>query len=772
MAVAPLLLAQGSPTTTRIEASANQALSPVWLEVSVNGQPAEILLLLRDPAGHLWAVASDLQHWRLPLPKAASQLYQGEAYYPLDGLPGLTYRLEEARQAASISAPANLFSETVIDQQRLRYATPERSAPGAFLNYDVIVAHAQAQETNDTQPTTAGGSFEGGAFGSWGVGTTSFLWSDTSVSSAFTRMDSTWTQDHPSELASLRLGDSISGISSWSGAVHFGGIQWSTDFSTQPGFVTTPLIAVKGEAVLPSTIDLYINNALRMQTEVPPGPFAIVNLPVITGAGVAQVVERNIMGQEQTISVPYYSSPLLLRAGLSSFSYEIGFARDNYGLASDDYGRAMAVATYRVGYTDTFTFEEHAELLAGQQTAGIAGDWLAGGFAVLNGAVSASHALQGDGAQVLLGISRDAHFLSFGASARLASADYVQLGLLPGQQSPVRMLQGSVSVPLPERGSLGINYLQNDYRDMLPEHLLSVQATWPVAFGGFLNIEALKPLTGNTAPTLSISLTYLLGHRTSANASVIRQQGADQQQLELQRNLPAGTGYGYRLTADTQPTDSGSASFDYQNNYGTYLLSAYDSSGQTSESAEARGGIALLNGELHLSRQLDQSFAVVRVGDYPGIRVYSDNQLVAVTNSNGVAMLPLLRPYEVNSVRIDPDDLPLDAQVDLYEKDAVPYRRSGILVDFKARPSAGALISLMLPNGQPMPIGAVAQLVGSEPEFPIGKDGAVYVTGLTKESVIRVRQLSGQLCEVRFAFAPSADPVPWLGPYICVTVRP
>ena len=71
-----------------------------------------------------------------------------------------------------------------------------------------------------------------------------------------------------------------------------------------------------------------------------------------------------------------------------------------------------------------------------------------------------------------------------------------------------------------------------------------------------------------------------------------------------------------------------------------------------------------------------------------------------------------------------------------------------------------------------MPIGAVAQLVGSEPEFPIGKDGAVYVTGLTKESVIRVRQLSGQLCEVRFAFAPSADPVPWLGPYICVTVRP
>ena len=49
-------------------------------------------------------------------------------------------------------------------------------------------------------------------------------------------------------------------------------------------------------------------------------------------------------------------------------THEIGFARDNYGLASDDYGRAMAVATYRVGYTDTFTFEEHAELLAGQQS--------------------------------------------------------------------------------------------------------------------------------------------------------------------------------------------------------------------------------------------------------------------------------------------------------------------------------------------------------------------------------------------------------------------
>ena len=44
------------------------------------------------------------------------------------------------------------------------------------------------------------------------------------------------------QLASLRLGDSISGASGWGGAVRFGGVQWATNFSVQPDFVTFPAV--------------------------------------------------------------------------------------------------------------------------------------------------------------------------------------------------------------------------------------------------------------------------------------------------------------------------------------------------------------------------------------------------------------------------------------------------------------------------------------------------------------------------------------------------
>src|SRR5271165_750354 len=299
--------------------------TPVWLDVELNGQHPGIALLQRDADGHLWARGEDLGAWRLPVPKTAPLVDQGEAYFPLSDLPGLEYRIDEVAQQLLITAQPKLFSETGINDRVAYAAMPDRARPGAFLNYDVVATHLSGEM--DTKPMTLNGFFEVGAFNRWGEATTTAVRSGLSNDPSLIRLDTTFTRDRPELLASLRVGDSISGISSWSGAVHFGGVQWSTDFSTQPGFVTTPLAGIRGEAVLPSTLDLYINNAMRLQTTIPPGPFAINDLPVNSGEGEARVVVRNMLGQEQTISVPYYVSPSLLRQGLSSYSFEIGAAR-------------------------------------------------------------------------------------------------------------------------------------------------------------------------------------------------------------------------------------------------------------------------------------------------------------------------------------------------------------------------------------------------------------------------------------------------------------
>jgi outer membrane usher protein len=745
------------------------AHTPVWLDVEINGQRLGIALLLRDADGHLWARRDELAAWRLPVPNAEPFMDNGEAFYPLAALPGLEHKIDEATQAVVIRSPARLFPETVINDRTSIAPIPDRSQPGAFLNYDVVVAHASGDAAGN--PVTLNGMFEVGAFNRWGEATTTALRSSDANDPNLIRLDTTFTQDRPDMLASLRVGDSISGISSWGGAVHFGGVQWSTDFTTQPGFVTTPLAGIRGEAILPSTLDLYINNALRLQTTIPPGPFVINDLPANAGQGEALVVVRNMLGQEQTISVPYYVSPLLLSAGLSSYSYEIGAARDNYGLTSNDYGRGLLVATDRYGFSDIFTGEVHAELLAAQQTAGLGGVWLVRSLGVMNAAVAASHSDRGDGELLQFGFERQWHTLAAGGSVQYAESTFVEIGMLPTSLPPVRQVQAYVSLPVPNRGSLSVNYTQQDYRTAAPVHLLSAQASWPVGRRGFLGLTGLKPLRGGDGPQFGLNFTLAMGSRSTVTASAVRQDHGNETQVQAQQNLPAGTGMGYRVMVGTGASDQLNATMQYQNDAGTYALQAASMDGQTSTSVEAQGGVALFNDRLYFSRKLDESFAVVQVGDFANVHIYADNQVVAETDDTGTALVPRIRAYERNPLRIEQADLPLDVDIDTLEKDAIPYRRSGVRVDFDLHRSLGALVTLVEQDGLPIPVGAVAMVAGNDTEFPVGTKGETYLSGLTQSSLVRV-SWPGKACEAKIAFIPSADPLPKLGPLLCEPVAP
>ena len=97
---------------------------------------------------------------------------------------------------------------------------------------------------------------------------------------------------------------------------------------------------------------------------------------------------------------------------------------------------------------------------------------------------------------------------------------------------------------------------------------------------------------------------------------------------------------------------------------------------------------------------------VVQVPGYADVGIYADNQLSTRTDSKGNALLTGLRSYQKNSVRIEQSDIPLDAQIDTLQLDAVPYFRSGLVLKFPVKRSRGALLSVVLENGEPLPAGA------------------------------------------------------------------
>ncbi|MGH8568673.1 MAG: fimbria/pilus outer membrane usher protein, partial [Gammaproteobacteria bacterium] len=181
---------------------------------------------------------------------------------------------------------------------------------------------------------------------------------------------------------------------------------------------------------------LYVNDALRLRREVPAGPFEITGLPVITGAGDVRLVVTDLLGRERLITQPYYASPALLRAGLHDYSYEVGFTREDFGTASNDYGRVLAVATHRLGLTDALTGEVHAEILEHQQALGVGGTWLSPLGLVLSGALAGSRGERGEGVLLDLGLQRDAYPVNFAGNVQLASHDFAQLGLREDERAP------------------------------------------------------------------------------------------------------------------------------------------------------------------------------------------------------------------------------------------------------------------------------------------------------------------------------------------------
>jgi len=734
----------------------------VFMAVLINEQTQGTVVILRSD-GRLFAGAQDLRRWRLRLPDTTPLTHYGEDFFALDALAGLSYRFDESSQVLTVQAPPNLFDATLLKGTVTNFGEPSPASLGGFLNYDVTASHT-AGETN------TGGVLELGGFDSWGTAQTGILALDLNRQARAVRLDTTWTRDQPMQMASLLFGDGISGTSSWGGAIRFGGVQWATNFSTQPGFTSFPLPGMSGEAALPSTVDLYVDNVLRMSREVPSGPFSIEDLPVTTGQGDARLVVTDILGREQIITQPFYATSRLLQQGLQDYSYELGFVRRNFGTDSNNYGRALAVGTHRLGITEQFTGEIHGELLGHQQTLGLGGVLMLPAAGVLSGSFAASHSDRGVGGLLALGLQRQGRSFSFGANTQLASQRFAKLGLEPETLAPQQNSQVFVNLATSGYGSFTANYMEQALRDRTGNRILTASYSRKVGRLGNLSASVTRLLTGDAKTIFNLNFSIPLGNRTITNISTSAQPGREQAHLAVSRSVPAGSGMGYRLVAGAGDSDQRAVEVKLQNEVGTYTLLADQSLSQTAFRGSASGGVAFLGSSAFLSRRITDSFAVVQVPDYSGVGIYADNQLVARTDADGNALLPRLRPYQKNTVRIEQADLPLDAQIDAVQLDAVPSLRSGLLLRFPVKRSRGALLTVVLENGEPLPTGAQAQIVGDDVEdnevFPIGLRGEVYLTGLAASNRLRVTWLD-QRCEFILPYPESTDPLPHLGTYIC-----
>ena len=740
------------------EADAAQDLQPTLLAVSVNGvATGEPVVLLRADDGTLYAPEEAIRSWRL-MPWTPALTHEGVTYYSLNGVAGLEFGLVEATQSLLLTASPALIERTEVSAYAPKATAMTPSGTGAFLNYDVVAQAAAAERSLN-------GLLETGLFTPAGVAISTFTSRWDKRGADLTRLETSWTRPDAEGMSYLRLGDSISHGGLGAGPVRFAGIQFARDFSTQPGFITIPLPSIAGEAELPSVVEVYVNNMLTQSRDLPPGPFEITNVPVITGGGDIQLVVRDLLGRETLIRDRYYTTRELLRHGLVDYAFEAGFLRQRFGRASFGYGSPMVSFTYRRGISDGFTAEAHGEATPHAQMGGVGASVAIADAGVLNASAAVSHSALGAGTRYELGFESRAARLSYGALAELISDDFVSIGNVDPKRRPPRLtLQAFAGLPF-EFGSLGLSYLLRASRTRPDLQLLSATASIQLGKLGTLFLSGRTSLSGPADDAVLATLAIPLGVTTSASVGA---ELSDNNVLRtsVQKSLPPGEGFGYRAAVEIGDAERFDGRLSYQTSFGTYDLDVSWVDSRTGVRLTASGGIGAMSSEVFAARKLSQSFATVKVGDYEGVRVYADNQQVGTTNSSGVAVIPRLRPYERNAVRIEVADLPIDAQIDETELVVRPYDRSGVALDFAVEPSRGALVSLVREDGTPVPTGGAVRLEGSSEEFVVAPGGEVYLTGLNLTNRGVARWQTGS-CAFDVRFPENAEPLPRIGPLQC-----
>ncbi|WP_158774155.1 fimbria/pilus outer membrane usher protein [Cobetia sp. L2A1] len=741
------------------------------LSVSVNGKPLPaIARILDSPEQGLLVSRVDLERWELIVPPEILALqHLGKVYYPLNHLEGLTYSIDGASQVLVLQAAPRQLVGSSIDLALSALSVPQEGVAGGFLNYDVL-----HQSRSDISNSTSG-ILEVAGFNQWGLMTTTLLARDGHAAygdSRLVRLTSNLRHDDPAHLRTLTLGDTYSRAGAWGRSVLYGGVQWGTNFTTQPDFTTFPLPNIEGEATVPSSVEIYANDRQQAQNSVNAGPFSVSNIPVITGANDVRLIVRDVLGREQVVVSSFYASQQLLRSGLHDYTYEAGAIREDYSRASNEYGRGFLVANHDVGVSDSFTGGLRLEALAAQQTAGVSGAWLVHpGLGVVTGALAGSTAQAGEGGLASLGLEHRGRHLSFGASTTATTQDFRQLGLREETSPASWTTRANIGTRLPQGGAFGLGYADIVRRDDMDSRIVSANYSTRLSSDASLSLYASRELVSHES-FVGISLSMSLGERTSVSVGHDSDGQGYRNRLQLQRNAPRGNGVGYRLSAEQSSEQRDGVSTDVsaevavRGDHGAYLLQAARYEGETGYRLNATGGVALLAGNMFVTRRIDDSFGIVKVGEYPDVTVYSENQRVATTNGNGVALIPDLRSFERNRLSFEQADIPLGARLDGRDATIVPGYRRGLLVDFKVKAADGALLTVIQPGGEPIPAGATIRHSGATQRFPVARRGEAWVTGLGADNQLTA-QWGNHRCHFTARMPTNAGPMPRIGPLLC-----
>lgn len=730
---------------------------PLQLEVVVNGVPSGAIVPVQASEGHFHISAGDMRALSLPVEGEAS------AQVTVDELPGVEVEYDMPNQRLKLQVPARWLQGQQIGFGPRRNEGPARSSIGVMLNYDLYAVDAPGAPPSASLWTDFRVFGPAGLFSTTGVARTG---GDT----AFMRYDTRWIRSDEDSMTTYEAGDLVTRTLPWSNAIRLGGVQVSRDFAVRPDVVTYPVPAFAGEAALPSSVQLFIDNHQAFGGSIQPGPFVMNPLPQINGAGQASIVVTDALGRQVATQVPFYVATTLLRPGLTDYAIAAGAMRRHYGQRSFDYGTMAASGSLRHGLSKTLTAEGHFELSGATAVLGVGAVVRIGTFGVVNAAYGMSRNGGRNGGQVSVGYQYQRRDFSFSVNHQRQNAGFFDLASLTRDRDrATRMTSASASVALGRFGSIGGAYLESRARGEGRTRLANLSWTMPVGGSASIFASATRDL-GERGWTASLSLQVPLGgNRGTVNGGVMREaDGRYGNRIDYNRAVPTQGGIGWNAGVDRLGNGDlyGNADVTWRTRFAELRGGAYGRSGDVTRWLGASGSVIWMDKAVFAANRVADAFALVSTRGYSGVPVYYENQLVGRTDAHGHVLIPWAAAYYPGKYTIDPLGFREDLTADVVDQKVAVKRGSGYILDFPVRRMIAAQIALVDKAGAPLPVGAVIRVNGRGTAY-VGWDGLVFAEDLAAHNDLVVTLPDGASCRTVFDMKVEQGKIADMGTLTC-----
>jgi outer membrane usher protein len=610
-----------------------------------------------------------------------------EVYVSLRAMPGLAFVFEEATLTLDIAVDPELLPLAVVDLlPRPRQSVYRSNEDSLFFNYGLDYEAG----------TIAGGGLKLQSFNlsnELGIRKkdilffTDTLYHETPHESSFVRRNTNLTFDQRDRMRRFVVGDSVAFSGNLGSRISFAGFSVSKNYRLDPYFLESPFFNYSGLVSLPAELVIYSGGVRLRREELPPGRFELRNFHNTGGAQDIVLEITDALGRVRKIYSPFYFSNLMLRAGLSEYSYNLGTLRRDYGLEESSYAHAVFSAYHRYGFSDNLNLGYRTEAGNDLVNFGVESLLAVNKYGILGLDLSASDAEDGSGWASLLRYEYRNRNYNVRFAWRNFSEEYQSFERQEALTRKASELRFGIGMVGRKFGSVALDIARTGYQAAGDENLVAISYAKRLNRALHLTGTVRHLDNGEARNEIFLSLNYYFDREHTVSSSIRQAKKSNVQAVEVRKDIPVGEGWGWWNLLERKDTG---ASETYTINpggqwnapYGIYRGEVNLNTQNESFRIAASGAVVSLGGAYGFTRPVTDSFGLVKVKDLEGVRVYSNGQEMGRTDEQGQVFIPNLTSFYQNRISIEDEDIPIDYLMLQVEKNVSPPFRSGSCVSF------------------------------------------------------------------------------------------